>query len=66
MNNKLWKVRRKKTIWEEVNVVAETKVEAFELIKAFPDKSWNEAEKIIDYSLNHLRIVERDVEVGNV
>lgn len=66
MNNKLWKVRRKKTIWEEVNVVAETKVEAFELIKSFPEKSWIEAEKNVDYSLNHLRIVERDVEVGNV
>ena len=66
MNAKLWKVRRKKTIWEEVNVVAETKTEAFEMIKSFPDKSWNEAEKLIDYSLNHLRIIERDVEVKSV
>ena len=67
MRDKVFRVKRKITTWEERDVVAKTKEEAVELIKKEPDYNWKKLPDVSYYwDKNRVELIERLGEETNV
>ena len=56
---KLWKVKRKITIWEETNIIADTRADALEMIN-YETVNWKETTKDTDLCLTYFSIINRN------